>query len=271
MERIGRHALLWPLSIIFLVPWFWMITTSVKQIENIYTFPPQWIPNPVVFDAYPKAIVQAKMLSYIRNTLIIAIPTVVGCLFSNTVSAYGFSRLHWPGRDQVFVLVLATMMLPYQVRMVPVFLIFHKLHWINTFLPLIVPNFLGSAWFTFMLRQFFMTIPEDLFDAARIDGCSELRILGQVLIPLAKPALAVVALFRFMSSWNDFVGPLIYLNDQKYYPLSVGLMNLRQVYGGQDWALLMAGATIAVTPIVILFFFTQRSFIEGITLTGLKG
>lgn len=268
---IGKHALLWPLALLFAFPWYWMISTSLKLPEIIYQWPPQWIPNPVTFQAYPAALYDASMVRYALNTLIVAVPTIIGSLISNTMAAYGFSRVDWPGRDKVFILVLATMMLPYQVTMIPVFLIFNKFGLVGTFWPLILPSFFASGWFTFLLRQFFMTIPGEMFDAARIDGCSEMRILAQIVLPLAKPALAVVALFSFLGSWNDFMGPLIYLSDKEMYTISIGLMGLRQVYGGTNWALLMAGSTMAVLPIVILFFFTQRTFIEGISLTGVKG
>lgn len=271
LTSLGKHALLWPFAILFAFPWYWMISTSLKLPEIIYQWPPQWIPNPVTFQAYPAALYDASMVLYARNTLTVALPTIVGSLLSNSLAAYGFARLEWPGRDKIFILVLATMMLPYQVTMIPVFLIFNKLGLVNTFWPLILPSFFASAWFTFLLRQFFLTMPEEMFDAARIDGCSEIRILAQIVLPLAKPALAVVALFRFLGAWNDFMGPLIYLSDKKMYTIPIGLMSLRQVYGGTNWALLMAGSTMAVMPIVILFFFTQRTFIEGISLTGVKG
>ncbi len=271
LSTLGKHALLWPLAVLFAFPWYWMISTSLKLPEIIYQWPPQWIPNPVTFKAYPAALYDASMVLYAWNTMIVAVPTIVGSLISNSMAAYGFARLHWPGRDKMFMLVLATMMLPYQVTMIPVFLIFNKFGLVNTFWPLILPSFFASAWFTFLLRQFFMTIPEEMFDAARIDGCSEARILAQIVLPLARPALAVVALFRFLGAWNDFMGPLIYLSDKKMYTITIGLMGLRQVYGGTNWALLMAGSTMAVLPIVILFFFTQRTFIEGISLTGVKG
>ena len=271
LRSLGKHLLLWPFALLFIFPWYWMISTSLKLPEIIYQWPPQWIPNPVTFQAYPEALRDASMILYTVNTLIVALPTIVGSIFSNTLAAYGFSRLHWPGRNFVFIMVLATMMLPYHVTMIPVFLIFNRFNMVNTFWPLIIPFFVGSAWFTFLLRQFFMTMPEEMFDAARIDGCGELRILWQIVMPLAKPALAVVALFRFIGAWNDFLNPLIYLSDQRMYTITIGLMGLRQEYGGTNWALLMAGSTMAVLPIVVLFFFTQRTFIEGIALTGIKG
>ena len=267
----SKHLLLWPLTILFLFPWFWMITTSLKTIDQIMVYPPKWIPNPVTLQAYPEAWRDASMVRFGRNTLFLCTANVIGAVLSNCLVAYGFARIRWPGRDAVFVLVLATMMLPYQVRMVPMYIVFAKLHWVNTYLPLIVPTYFGGSFFIFMLRQFFRTIPEDLSDAARIDGCSELGILWRIILPLAKPALAVVALFEFIWNWNSFLGPLIYLNEERLYTITLGIMALRMRYGLSNYATLMAACFISFSPIIILFFFTQRTFIEGITLTGLKG
>jgi multiple sugar transport system permease protein len=269
--ELAKHLLLLPLTVMFLFPWFWMITSSIKTVDQLHVFPIKWIPNPVTLEAYPRAISEARMVKYARNTLFLCGANIVGAVVSNCVVAYGFSRIRWPGRDKVFLLVLATMMLPYQVRMVPLYLVFSKLKWVDTYLPLIVPTFFGSAFFIFLLRQFFRTIPEDLADSARIDGCSELGILARIILPLAKPALAVVALFEFIGNWNSFLGPLIYLNEERLYTLTLGLMLLRRRYETADYNLLMAACILTFAPIVVLFFFTQRTFIEGITLTGLKG
>jgi ABC-type glycerol-3-phosphate transport system permease component len=270
-QTIGRHLLLAPLTILFLFPWFWMITTSLKSPEQILVFPPQWIPNPASLKAYPEAFADAQMLLYGRNTLFLCIVNVIGAVLSNCLVAYGFSRIRWPGRDIVFWGVLATMMLPYQVRMVPLYIVFAKLNWVNTYLPLTVPTYFGSAFFIFMLRQFFRTIPDDLTDAARIDGASELRILWSIFVPLVKPAIAVIALFEFIGNWNAFLEPLIYLNDSKLWTLTLGILGLRMQYGLSNYATIMAAICMALAPIVILFFLTQRTFIEGIALTGLKG
>jgi multiple sugar transport system permease protein len=192
-------------------------------------------------------------------------------VISNALIAYGFARIRWPGRDVVFALTLATMMIPFPVIMVPVFAIFRELGWVGSFKPLWVPAWFGSAFNIFLLRQFFRTIPTELSDAARIDGCSELGIFWNVVVPLSKPALAVVALFHFMYVWNDFLGPLIYLTDQKMFTLSLGLQFYQSQHGGTEWNLLMAASTLIVLPLIVVFFFTQRSFIQGISLTGLKG
>ena len=196
---------------------------------------------------------------------------MIGAVLSNALAAYGFSRVHWPGRDIVFSVVLATMILPGFVTFIPLYLTFNKLGWINTYLPLIVPTFLGSPFYIFLLRQFFMGLPEELSDAARVDGASEARIFSQIILPLAKPSLAVIALFQFIGSWNAFFGPLIYLNDVEKYTISLGIANMRTVYGFMNFGWIMAATVMSVVPIIVLFFFAQRTFIEGIALTGLKG
>lgn len=268
---LSKHLLLLPLTLLFLFPWYWMITTSLKTPEQILQFPPQWIPNPITFQAYPEALVGAKMWLYGRNTLLLCVVNVIGALLSNSLVAYGFARIRWPGRDVVFLGVLATLMLPYQVSMVPLYIIFSKLGWLNTYLPLTAPTYFASPFFIFMLRQFFRTIPDDLSEAAHIDGANELRILWSIFMPLVKPALAVVALFEFIANWNSFLGPLIYLTDEQLWTLTLGIQSLRMQYGLSNYATIMAAVFIALTPIVILFFFAQRTFIEGIALTGLKG
>jgi multiple sugar transport system permease protein len=192
-------------------------------------------------------------------------------VLSNALIAYGFARVDWPGRNILFGLTIATMMIPFPVLMVPVYVIFKTLGWVGSPKPLWVPAFFGSAFNIFLLRQFFMTLPFELSDAARIDGSSEFGIFRDVILPLAKPALAVVALFTFMHVWNDFLGPLIYLTDQKTYTLAYGLQAYQSQHGGTQWPLLMAASTIVVLPVIVLFFFAQKTFIQGITVTGLKG
>ena len=240
--------------------------------------PPEWIPHPVLWSNYPRAITyESKELGFIpflvygRNTLIIAILTVSGTVFSNSLVAYAFARLKWPGRDLLFTLTLATMMIPFPVLMVPTFILFQKLHWIGTFRPLWVPAWFGGAFNIFLLRQFLMTIPLELSEAAKMDGCSEWTIYRDIIMPLAKPSLAVVALFTFMGVWNDFLGPLIYLTNQNTFTLSLGLASYSSQNGGTEYGLLMAASTLIVAPIIILFFFTQKLLVQGIAVTGLKG
>ncbi len=204
-----------------------------------------------------------------------AVPYTLGTVLSSAIVAYGFARLKWPGRDTLFYICLATMMVPFQVQMVPLFMIFKELGWINSFLPLVAPAFFGSPYFIFMLRQFFLTIPAELSDAARIDGASELDIFFRLILPLSKPALTVVALFAFISAWNDYLGPLIYVHQNDQLVLAQGVENLRRAMMfnstiSNAYPYLMAVSTLVVLPIVILFFFGQRMFIEGISLTGLK-
>jgi multiple sugar transport system permease protein len=229
------------------------------------------------WENYTKAVTyKADQLGYIpflrygKNTLYIAILSVLGTLLSNALIAYGFARINWPGRNIAFALTIATMMVPFPVLMVPVYVIFKSLGWVGSPKPLWVPAFFGSAFNIFLLRQFFMSLPFELSDAAKIDGCSEFRIFRDVLLPLAKPALAVVALFNFMHVWNDFLGPLIYLTDQKTYTLAYGLQAYQSQHGGTQWPLLMAAATIVVLPVIIVFFLAQKTFIQGITVTGMK-
>jgi len=208
---------------------------------------------------------------YLKNTLILCFLTVIGTVFSSSLAAYGFSRIQWRGRNKVFLVALATMMIPFPVVMVPIYCMFRWLGWIGTLRPLWVGSFFAGAFNVFLLRQFFMTIPKDLSDAARIDGCSELRIYWQIMLPLCRPALMVVALFQFMFTWNDFLGPLIYLTDQKTFTLALGLQFFQSQHGGTEWHYLMAASTLVTLPIIVLFFFTQKTFIEGISMTGLKG
>jgi multiple sugar transport system permease protein len=266
------HATLLTGSAMFLFPLFWMITTSLKPIEQTMVMPPQWLPHPIQWGNFWEAVHYIPFFLYARNTIIVAGLGTVGTVISSALVAYGFSRIEWKGRDTLFILLLGTMMIPFPVTMVPLYGVFRNLHWIGTFRPLWIPAWLGaSAFNVFLLRQFFLTIPRDFSDAAYIDGCSEIGILWRVVVPLARPALVVVALFHFLYCWNDFLGPLIYLTDQKNFTLALGLQFFQSRQGGTPWNLLMAASTLVVSPIIVLFFFTQRTFIEGITMSGLKG
>lgn len=265
------HYPLITLSALFLIPFLWLLTTSFKPEGQMMSYPPVWFFTPTL-EHYVKAFTEAqfKYRTFLANSLLICEFVVLGTILSSAFVAYGLSRIRWRGRDFVFICMLATMMLPGQVTMIPVFMIFMKLGWINSFLPLIVPAFLGNTFFIFMLRQFFLTIPQDLQDAARIDGCNELMIWWRVVLPLSKPALATVGLFAFLGSWNDFMGPLIYIYDERLYTMSLGLAMFQGQYG-TEYGQLMAVSTILTIPIIILFFFTQRTFIQGIKLTGQTG
>lgn len=272
-ERIGKlisYTLLILGTIIIMIPVFWMVSSALKPKSQIFVYPPQWIPDPIQWDNFTRAMTTLPFGTYFINTMIIEVGTIVGTLVSCSIVAYAFSRLNAPGRNFWFVVLLSTMMLPWAVTMIPVYLIFRQLGWVNTFLPLIVPAWFGSPFFIFLLRQFFMTIPRDFEDAARIDGANTWQILTRILLPLSKPALATVAIFTFMGVWNDFMGPLIYLNKPETYTLALGLNFFKGQYTS-DWDLLMAASLVMMLPLIILFFVAQKAFIEGITLTGVKG
>ena len=264
------YLLLIGLGIIYILPFVWLVTTAVKPKPQVFLFPPKWIPDPIKWENFAETTRVIPFFLYLRNTLIISFSTVVGALISCPLVAYSFARLRWPGRDFLFIITLSTMMIPFPVIMIPLYLTFTRLGWVNTWLPLIVPTYFGFAFYIFLLRQFFRTIPIELSDAARIDGCSEIRIYINIMLPLVKPALAVVAIFRILLSWNDFIGPLIYLSSEDKYTLALGLQQFQDTYHQSDWDLLMAAATLMTLPVIILFFFTQRYFIEGVTLTGMK-
>lgn len=258
-------------AVSFLLPFFWMVSTALKADAQIFVYPPQWIPRPVMWENFARAIEYFPFWLYARNTTIITLSVVLGQVLTSAFVAYGFSKVDWPGRDAIFLLVLATMMLPSQVTMIPLFVFFQRIGWIDTWLPLIIPSFFGGGAFNiFLFRQFFRTIPNDLSDAARIDGCNEVRIFAQIILPLAKPVAATVGIFAFLWTWNDFIGPLIYLHSEEKYTLALGLRAFQQ-YSSTEWNLLMAGSLIAMLPVIMLFFALQRYFIEGIAMSGLKG
>lgn len=254
----------------FVFPLLWMFSTSLKDESEVFTVPPVWIPAVLRWSNYPESLTFFPFLLYLQNTLIITVPSVVGNLIASALAAYGFSRVRWPGRDATFTLVLATLLIPVWTTLIPVYVLFVKMHWVGTFLPLIVPNLLGTPFSIFLLRQFFLRQPQELVDAARIDGSSHLGVFTRIILPLSKPALAVVLLFSFMDNWKDFFNPLIYLNDENLYTLSIGLYSFQSQHLTL-WTPLMAASLLIAAPMVILFFLTQRTFIEGITFTGLRG
>jgi multiple sugar transport system permease protein len=273
-ERLTRwvvRLVLVLVGITFMLPFYWMISTSLKPDAQLAVFPPIWVPHPLMWSNYYDAMTEQPFLLYLQNTLIICAAVVTGVVLSSSVCAYGFSRISWRGRNVLFIVMLSSLMLPYQVTMIPLFVVFSKVfHWVNTFLPLTVPAFFGDAFSIFLLRQFFMGIPRELTDAAVIDGASEWRIFTRIILPLAKPALAAVALFNFTSTWNDFLNPLIYLNDSEKFTLTLGLYSFLGDHSSQ-WQLLYASAVLITIPPLILFFFAQKTFIQGIALSGIKG
>ena len=272
-----KYALLLVLAFTFVVPLLWMVVSAVKDDPQVYTIPPVWIPNPIYLENFANAWTKFNFTQFTLNSIFrYSLPSTILVTLSSAFVAYGFSRIHWPGRDVIFGLCLATVMIPFMVVMVPLFITFKNLGWLNSYLPLVVPGIFGSPWFIFMLRQFFLTIPEELSDAARIDGASEFGILFRIILPLARPALIVVALFQFLATWNDYLGPLIYINKQELFPLALGIGILRRMVGETGttalvYPYLMAVSTIITIPIIVLYFFAQRRFIEGITMTGMKG
>lgn len=275
LKQTCLHLALISGSALFLMPFVWMVVTSLKTDAQINVYPPVWIPHPVVWRNYPDAMRFLPPdsdfgLRNLFNTLIIAVLSVIGTVFSSSLVAYGFARLRWPGRDWLFGLLLATMMLPEAVTMMPRFLIFRQLHWVDTLLPLWVPSFFASAFNVFLLRQFFMGIPQELEDAATIDGCNPLGAWWRVMLPQVRPALAAVTVMTFLGTWKDFLGPLIYISSPDKMPISYVLQLYNSAHGGEP-GLLMAATTLVVLPVIALFFFTQRYFIEGVSLTGLGG
>jgi multiple sugar transport system permease protein len=302
LNRFLIYAMLILGSITFLIPLLWMMSTGLKPIDQTMSMPPIWLPYKLYVERdgslveiqkselsqYPadkivkkvaprwanfaNAIRAMRMFpTYLKNTLILCLLTVLGTVVSSALAAYGFSRIEWRGRDKLFAVALATMMVPFPVTMVPMYSLYRWLGWIGTMKPLWVGSFFAGAFNVFLLRQFFMGLPKDLSEAARIDGCSEFRIFWQIILPLCRPALMVVGLFQFMYTWNDFMGPLIYLTDQKDFTLALGLQSFQSQHGGTEWHYLMAASTLVALPIIVLFFFTQKTFIEGISMTGIKG
>jgi len=270
IRRLMTYVGLIVFSLIFIIPFFWLVTTSFKTEANINAWPPQIIPHPFTLDHYKLGLQGIPFGLYLLNTLTLCVLNVIGTVVSCSLVAYGLAQIRWKGRNTLFWIIISTMMLPYQVVMVPLFAVFTKFGWVDTYLPLVVPAFLGNAFFIFLLRQFFLSIPKALVDAAKIDGCTEFQIYWSIVLPLAKPALATVALFAFLGTWNDFLGPLIYLFDEQHFPLSLGLQMFLGEYGNY-FGRLMAISTLAIIPVIILFFFTQKTFIRGITMTGVKG
>ena len=278
-QKLATHAILVLLCIPFLMPVLWMVTTSLKSNAEIF---PQKneaaisfslsriLPKEPQWKNYRAALQTGPFTLYLRNSLLLCALNVVGAVASSALVAYGFARMRFPGKEVLFMLMISTMALPRHVTMIPVFAIFKMLGWYGTMLPLIVPAFFGHPFYIFLLRQFFQTIPNDLCEASTMDGASEFRIFAGIMLPLAKPALATCALFQFLATWNDFFGPLLYINDPTQYTIAYGL---QQFMGSNDnqWVHLMAVSTLFTLPIVLIFFRAQKVFIQGISTTGNKG
>ncbi len=274
--RIGGQILLYLLliavSLWFIAPMAWMFLTSFMPLEQVGVFPPELIPREWLIQNYTDALKFWNFDVTFRNTMFITVMTLIGNLVSSTVVAYGFARFRFPFRDMLFLLLLATMMLPFAVLLIPVYAAYNQLGLVNTFWPLILPHYFGSAFFIFLCRQFFLGIPQDLLDSARIDGANELRIFLRIMIPLAKPAIIVIAILSFQNSWNEFLGPLIYLKDQNLHTLALGLYYFKGLPGQGSLANQQMAATVMmVTPVLVVFFLFQKQFIQGANLSGIKG
>jgi len=272
IATVSAYFLLLLGAFVILIPFVWMLSTSFKPAEDVWMLPPQWIPKELHWENFTNALTIMPFFRYTINTLIITVACIVGTLLSASLVAYGFARLRFPGRDILFFLLLSTMMIPGQVTLIPTFILFKYLGWIDTFYPLTIPAFFGGGAFAvFMLRQFFMTIPLELDEAATLDGCSPLGIYWRILLPLSKPALGSLAIFVFMGCWNDFLGPLIYINSMDKRTITLGLNAFLSHTGGVEWNLMMAASLIFLLPCLIIFFLAQKAFVQGIVVSGVKG
>jgi multiple sugar transport system permease protein len=267
-KNVILHLAIYTLALLVIAPFIWMILTSFKDMSEIYVYPPKWLPEKFNFDNYVKAFTAAPFGRYYLNSLIVAFTVTLGQLITCSMAAFAFARLRFKGRDILFYIFLGTMMIPYNVTMIPSFMVLYWLGWIDSYYALIVPG-LASAFGTFLLRQFFITIPRELEEAAYIDGASRFQVLRKIIVPLARPALATLAIFTFMGVFNDFIWALIVVNSEQMQTVQLGLAIFRDRYL-TEWDLLMAGSVTAVLPILIVFFFAQKYFIKGITLSGLK-
>ncbi len=271
-HNVMVYALMSLLTVVFLFPFFWMVSAALKDQASIFMWPPQWIPNPIHWENFKLAFgnPQLPFVEFFKNTMILEVGIITGRLISCTLVAYGFARLQAPGKNVLFAILLATLMLPSTIINIPQFILFNKLHWVNTFKPLIVPAWFGEAYAIFLMRQFFMTIPRELEEAARIDGANAVQVITKVIVPLSVPVLTVIGILSFKDIWNEFFRPLLYLNDLHNYTLAIGLT----YFNGQfdvKMNLLMAASVVVLLPLVIVFFIAQKAFVEGITLTGMAG
>ena len=269
-EQILPRIVLVGMSILFLAPLYWMLISALKTNRELATFPPGLIPHSWVFGNFIDAINFIPFALYAFNSFIITLGVTIGSVLSNTLVAYGFSRIRWPGREPLFYVCMATLFLPFPVLIVGLFDIFAGLGWVDTYLPIIVPAFFANPFYIFLMRQFMLTIPRELSDAARVDGANELQVFWRVILPLTRPAVVVVAIFAAVAAWNEFLLPLLYLQSEEKYTLAIGLAFFRSTHD-VAFNLLMAASTLVVLPVVIVFVLAQRFFVEGITVGGVKG
>jgi multiple sugar transport system permease protein len=271
IRQLVVYTLLLLLGALFLLPFLWALSSSLKPPGSAISFPPEFLPREYVWSNYARVFTTIPFALFFRNSVFVTAVSLLGELFSASLVAYAFARLRFPGRNAVFVLVLATMMIPYPVTMVPTFILFRMLGLVNTYFPLILPPWFGPAFSIFLLRQFFLTINKELDEAAKVDGANEFLIYWRIILPLSKPALATISIFGFVYYWNDFLNPLIYLSDSSQYTLALGVNYLRSFRGGGELPLQMAASIMFVTPCILLFLVAQRFVVEGIVTTGLKG
>jgi multiple sugar transport system permease protein len=258
-------------AVALLIPFGWMLSTSLKTLDEIQVWPIQWLPSRLVWQNYVDVFVKVPFARYLLNSLVLAVGGIIGNVLSSSLAGYGFARLRFPGRNVLFFVMLTTLMLPTWAVIVPHFMMFNAVHWLDTYLPIIVPAFFGNAFYIFLFRQFFMGIPRELEDAARIDGCTTLRIFAQIFMPLSKPAIATVSIFAFYSYWNDLLYPLVYLQSQLKFPVSLGMRMFQQAdMGVIHYNQMMAAAVLSLLPCVLLFVVAQRLFIQGVVMTGVE-
>lgn len=272
LTSVARHVVLASTAALFMFPFFWMVTSALKDSSQIFSVPIQWWPDPFHWENFPTLLSYAGFpyLQMLGNSIFYAGTVTIGTVLSSAAVGYGFARMRFPLRNLLFTITVATLMIPPLIIFIPTYVLFKAFGLIGTYAPLIVPQFFGSAFFIFLMRQFFLGIPRDLSDAARVDGAGEFRIFWQIMLPQVRPALMVVGVFTFVWTWHDFFGPLIYLSDETMYPLSLGLFAF-QAQRSTEWALLMGASTLVTIPLILVFAFTQRYFLQGITLTGIKG
>ncbi len=270
LAKFWAYFLITVTTITMIFPFYWMVATSLKSEARVFAFPPEWIPSPPLWSNYLYIFTELPFAQYLSNSVKVSVLWTIGVVLSSSLAAYAFARIKFWGREALFVLTLVALMIPAQVTMIPLYVLMSRIGWVNTQYPLFVPAFFGSAFGIFLMRQYFMTIPHELNDAAKIDGCSHFGIYLRIMMPLSKPVIATLALLSFMGSWNDLLGPVIYLYDENLFTLTLGLTRFRGMYYTQ-WAYMMAGATVSLMPILAIFVFTQQYFVRGVVLSGLKG
>lgn len=269
-NNMTGYTVLMALAAVFMIPLYWMFSTALKSPQQTFAIPPEWVPAPPQWNNFARVFEEVPFGRFYLNTFFLAFVNIVGHLISVTLVAYGFARLRFPGRNILFLIMLSTLMIPYHVTLVPRFILFSKLDMVNTYWPLILPAFTGSPFLIFLVRQYMMSIPFDLDEAAYIDGANRFDVFWRIILPLTRPALMLVIVFTFIDVWNDFLQPLIYLTDPDKFTVSLGL-SFFQGARETNWNLLMAGSVLAMIPPLVLFFFAQKQLIGGISVEGLKG